>query len=65
MVASSHTALPSDLPNFFPVASVMIGLVNTFTVTPRTLRIRSMPEVRLPHWSDPPISSVQPYSSNR
>ena len=37
-----------------------ISVVMTWVSTPSTLRIRSTPHTMLPHWSLPPVSSVQP-----
>ena len=59
MSADSHTALPSDLPNFVPEASVSSGVVRVHR-GPLGAVDRSTPAVRLPHWSLPPVCSVQP-----
>ena len=46
-----------------PSASVISGVASSVHRLARsTRRIRSVPAVRLPHWSLPPVCSVQPYS---
>ena len=61
---SSQTAPPSDLPNFVPSDLVTSGVESACTVAPSARRTRSMPAVRLPHWSEPPVCSVTPCRRN-
>src|SRR3954471_17348131 len=57
---SSQTFPPSDLPNFVPSDLVTRGVHSACTVAPSVRRTRSMPAVRLPHWSDPPVCRLTP-----
>ena len=52
---------PVDLPNLRPSASVTSGAVIAWAAPPSTCRMRSTPPMMLPHWSEPPTCSVQPY----
>ena len=54
---SSQIAPSALLPNFSPSARVMSGRVSPCTDAPARLRMRSMPAVMLPHWSEPPTCS--------
>src|SRR5699024_2437548 len=56
-VESSHTVPDSVLPNFVPSAFVISGVASACTDSCSTRRMRSTPEVRLPHWSEPPAST--------
>ncbi|MNI73744.1 hypothetical protein D3C73_1297740 [compost metagenome] len=59
--ASSQMALPSLLPNLVPSLFVISGVPMACTETPSARRMRSVPLVRLPHWSLPPVCSTQSY----
>ena len=58
--ASSQTVPDSVLPNFVPSDLVTSGVVSAWTRLPVTRRTRSTPATMLPHWSEPPVCSVQP-----
>jgi hypothetical protein len=60
---SSQTAPASVFPNFTPLVVVTSGITRPCTFRPRMRRISSMPAVMFPHWSLPPICSVQPSRS--
>jgi len=60
MSGASHTAPPSDFPNFVPSDLVISGVVRTCTPVPSAFLIRSTPAIRLPHWSFPPVCRVHP-----
>lgn len=66
---SSQIVPDSVLPNLVPSALVISGVASACTTASDSTRwIRSVPEVRLPHWSLPPVWSVQPcrrYSSRK
>ena len=60
MEPSSHTLLPSVLPNLLPSALVTRGQVRPYARRPAERRIRSTPAVMFPHWSLPPSCASQP-----
>ena len=59
--AFSQIAPSAVLPILAPDAVVISGDVRPNTSWLSTRRVRSMPVTMLPHWSDPPICSTQPY----
>ncbi len=61
MSAFSQIAPPWLLPILRPSDVVSSGEVRPKTSDPDTRRVRSMPLTMLPHWSDPPICSTQPW----
>ena len=44
-----------------PPSASVIGVAIACTRAPSERRINSTPAVRLPHWSEPPVWSVQPW----
>ena len=46
------------LAELLPVAASSSGHVTPWAVPPEVLRIRSIPAVMLPHWSEPPICKL-------
>jgi hypothetical protein len=60
---SSQTVAPSVLPIFVPSAVVISGVPRACTDAPVVRRTRSLPAVMFPHWSEPPLCSVQPWRS--
>ena len=63
-VGSSQTVPASVLPNFVPGGRRHQRHHQAVRLlSPAACRIRSIPAVMLPHWSLPPICSVQPYRS--
>ena len=57
---SSQTVPDSVLPNLVPSDFVISGVVSACALPPSMRRMRSTPATMLPHWSEPPVCSVQP-----
>ena len=57
----SHTAPAAVLPILAPDEVVISGVVSANSCALSMRRPRSMPLTMLPHWSEPPICSTQPW----